>query len=164
MRPPAADRSRVGLPEMSTILWRERNLLELLLFKLEEERLVMAAGLDRWLSRATREVELVLAELQRIEEPKAGALDSVAAELGLEPGRTLDEVAAAAPPPWDGLLEQHRQAFLVTTKEIGPLERVHRDLLGMREAEAAMAWLEATGSDGPTSAPGPQSLRLVDEG
>ena len=159
-----ADRVAVGLPEVSTILWRERNLLELLLFKLEEEKLVLTAGLDRWLPRATREVELVLAELQRIEVPRAGALDSVAAELGLEPGRSLDEVAAAAPPPWDGLLEQHRQAFLVTAQEIGPLERVHRDLIGMREAEAAIAWLEATGSDGAAGAALTKGLRLVDDG
>ena len=152
----------MGLPEVSTILWRERNLLDLLLFKLEEERLVMSAGLDRWLPRATREVELVLAELQHIEGPRAGALDGLAAELGLEPGRSLDEVAAAAPPPWDGLLEQHRQAFLSTAREIRPLERVHRDLLGVREVEAAMAWLEVTVSEAQ-AVPDPRVLRLLDD-
>ncbi len=147
---------------MSSILWRERNLLELLLFKLEEERLVLAAGLDRWLPRATREVELVLAELQHIEGPRTGALDAVAAELGLQPGRTLGEVAAAAPPPWDGLLEQHREAFVSTAREISPLERVHRDLLSSREDEAALAWLEAADDEvGPE--PG-APLRLLPDG
>jgi hypothetical protein len=167
-----ADLVGMGLPEVSTILWRERNLLELLLFKLEEERLVLTAGLDRWLPRATREVELVLAELQRIEEPRSGALDGVAAELGLQPGRTLREVAAAAPAPWGGLLEQHREAFVATTREIGPLERAHRKLLGSQEPEAALAWLEARmepphpGDDGPRPAPSAERamLRLVPEG
>ena len=34
----------MGLREVSAILWRERHLLELLLFKLDEEQLVLAAA------------------------------------------------------------------------------------------------------------------------
>ena len=45
----------MGLQEVSTTLWQERNLLELLLFKLEEEQLLLAAGRTRWLARATRD-------------------------------------------------------------------------------------------------------------
>jgi hypothetical protein len=141
----------VGLSEVSTILWRERNLLELLLFKLEEERLVLAAGLDRWLPQATREVELVRAELQRIEGARSGAVDALAAELGLQPGRTLGEVAAAAPPPWDRLLDQHRAAVLEANRLIGPLERSHRRLLGSRQVEPLIAWLEAAQQSEPLS-------------
>ena len=37
----------MGLAELSSILWRERDMLELLLFKLEEEQLVLAAGRTR---------------------------------------------------------------------------------------------------------------------
>lgn len=138
----------MGLEEVSIILWRERNLLDILHFKLEEERLVAAAGLSRWLPQAAREVEIVLAELQQIEGPRTGALDAAAAELGLQPGRDLHEVAAAAPPPWDGLLEQHRQAFRAATSAIGPLERLHRDLLG-RGTEAVFAWLAAADGVAP---------------
>jgi hypothetical protein len=50
----------VGLADLSSILWREREMLELLLFKLEEEQLVLASGRGRWLVHATREVEMVL--------------------------------------------------------------------------------------------------------
>jgi len=53
----------MGLSEVSSILWRERQLLELLLFKLEEEQLLLAAGRTRWLPHATREVDRVLAQL-----------------------------------------------------------------------------------------------------
>jgi len=141
----------VGLSDVSTILWRERNLLDLLLFKLEEERLVLAAGLDRWLPQATREVELVRAELRRIEAPRVGAVDALAAELGLRPGRSLGEIAAAAPPPWDRLLDQHRVAVSEATEAIGPLERSHRQLLGSREVEPLFAWLEAAQQSDPLS-------------
>jgi hypothetical protein len=160
----------VGLEEVSSILWRERNLLDLLHFKLEEERLVAAAGLSPWLPQAAREVEIVLAELRQIEGPRSGALDAAAAELGLQPGRALGEVAAAAPPPWAGLLEQHRQAIRAATSAIGPLERLHRDLLG-RATEAVLAWLAA--ADGavpddpagqPAGARGPTLHVLPSEG
>ncbi len=137
----------MGLPEVSSILWRERNLLDLLLFKLEEERLVLTAGLTRWVPCATREVDIVLVELQRLEGPRTAALEALAAELGLQPGRDLGEVAAAAPPPWDGLLEQHRQAVRLATSEIGRLRRVDRRLLDRRGAEAAMAWLGSRRSE-----------------
>ena len=141
----------MGLPEVSTILWRERNLLELLLFKLEEEQLVLGAGLDRWLPQATREVEIVRTELRRIEAPRTGAVEAVAAELGLPPGRTLGEVAAASPPPWDRLLDQHRVALLDATRAVGSLERSHRRLLGSRQVEPLLAWLEAAQQSDPLS-------------
>ena len=40
----------MGLSEVSNILWRQRQLLELLLFKLEEEQLVLKSGSTRWLA------------------------------------------------------------------------------------------------------------------
>ena len=61
----------MSLSEVSNILWRERQLLELLVFKLEEEQLVLAAGRNRWLPHATREVETVLGEIKRIELERA---------------------------------------------------------------------------------------------
>ena len=45
---------------MSALLWRERELLELLVFKLDEEQLLLSAGRSRWVQHATREVEQVL--------------------------------------------------------------------------------------------------------
>ena len=61
----------MALSDVSNILWRERQLLELLVFKLEEEQLVLAAGRSRWLVYATREVENVLGEIKRIELERA---------------------------------------------------------------------------------------------
>ena len=48
----------MALADFCRILWRERELLELLLFKLEEEQLVLASGRGRWLAHATHEVEV----------------------------------------------------------------------------------------------------------
>ena len=74
----------MGLNEVSNVLWRERQLLDILVFKLEEEQLVLAAGRTRWLAHATREVESVLEEIKRLELERAVIVDAVAAEFGLE--------------------------------------------------------------------------------
>src|SRR3954470_8290843 len=158
----------MGLSDVSNILWQERQLLELLLFKLEEEQLVLASGRARWLSHATREVEMVLEEIKRAELARSIEVDAAAAELGIEPAPSLRRLAEAAPAPWNGLLEQHRRAFLTATQEILALAQLNRDLLtrGQRATRDALAWLgdaeteiySATGS--ATVRTGP---RLVNE-
>src|SRR5262249_25028695 len=73
----------MDLSEVSNILWRERQLLDLLVFKLEEEQLVLAAGRARWLAHATREVESVLGEIKRIELERSVLVSAVAREYGM---------------------------------------------------------------------------------
>ena len=160
----------MGLSELSNILWRERQLLELLLFKLEEEQLVLSAGRSRWLSHATREVEMVLEEIKQAELARSIEVDAVAAELGLEPGPSLRRLADAAPAPWKGLLEQHRRAFLTATQEILALAQVNRDLLtrGQRATREALAWLgdseaEVYSASGATTSGAPSGPRLINE-
>jgi FlgN protein len=119
----------MGLREVSAILWRERHLLELLLFKLDEEQLVLAAGRTRWLPRATREVEMVLEELRQTELDRAVEVSRVALDLGLPAGASLRQLAEAAAEPWQGMLVEHRQAFLSLTDEITTLVQTNRELL-----------------------------------
>ena len=119
----------MGLREVSAILWRERHLLELLLFKLDEEQLVLAAGRTRWLPRATREVEMVLEEIRQTELERAVEVSRVALDLGLPAGASLRQLAEASPPPWQGMLVEHRQAFLSLTDEVTALVQSNRELL-----------------------------------
>lgn len=113
----------MSLREVSDILWRERRLLELLEFKLEEERLLAEAGHIRWVPRATREVAMVRAELRRAELDRAIAVESVAEELGLDHTPTLLELLTAAQPPWAGILERHRNALLRAADQVADLSR-----------------------------------------
>jgi len=119
----------MGLREVSAILWKERHLLELLLFKLDEEQLVLAAGRTRWLPRATREVEMVLEELRQTELERAVEVSRLALDLALPAGASLRQLAEAAPAPWQEILVEHRQAFLALTDEITVLVRTNRELL-----------------------------------
>ena len=119
----------MSLTEVSSILWRERELLELLLFKLEEEQLLLAAGRSRWLGHATREVEMVLEEIRRAELGRAVQGEAVAVSLGLRRDASLRELAESAPAPWDDILREHRNAFLTASAEISALAQGNRELL-----------------------------------
>jgi hypothetical protein len=135
----------MSLTEVSSILWRERELLDLLLFKLEEESLLLAAGRSRWLGHATREVEMVLAEMKRAELGRAIEVEAVAVSLGLDRSASLRELADAAPAPWGDILREHRSAFLTATEEISALAQSNKDLLsaGYRAArETLMSFSE----------------------
>jgi hypothetical protein len=120
------------LREVSDILWRERRLLELLQFKLTEEQLLVAAGRVRWLPNATREVELVMSELQRAELTRAVAVEDLAAELGLAPNPSLSELAIAAPDPWGPVFDRHGHALTVAVDEVQALAGQSNRLLAGR--------------------------------
>lgn len=133
------------LREVSDILWRERRLLELLQFKLTEEQLLVAAGRVRWLPSATREVELIMIELQRAELTRAVAVDELAVDLDLGPNASLGELAAAAPDPWNGVFDRHRHALDVAVQEVNDLADESHRLLACKVDDIRTA-LEQVGA------------------
>jgi FlgN protein len=159
----------VSLTDLSSVLWRSRELLELLLFKLEEEQLLLAAGRSRWLAHATREVEVVLEQIRQTEVARAAYAQAVAGELGLPLEASLGELADAAPDPWSELLHQHRKAFLTLTAEISSMANLNRDLLtaGQRAARETMlafaGTVETYSAQGQTVSGGVRRPSLVDE-
>jgi hypothetical protein len=106
------------LRDVSNILWRERNLLELLAFKLDSERLLARAGRTRWLSRADHEVEMVLGELKAVELERGIQVQALGSELGLDAHPTLLVLADAVPREWAGILADHRRALLELARDV----------------------------------------------
>jgi hypothetical protein len=158
----------VAFADLSNILWRGREMLELLLFKLEEEQLVLAAGRTRWLAHATREVELVLDQIRQVEVLRATEVEVVAVMLGLPSNPSLGTLAQSAPQPWANLFAEHRKAFLALTAEISSLAETNRDLLttGHRAVRETLmtvgGTLETYGRRGSTVTAAARP-RLVDE-
>jgi hypothetical protein len=158
----------MGLADLSSILWREREMLELLLFKLEEEQLILANGRTRWLAHATREVEMVLDQIRRTEVVRAAEVEILGAQLGLGSSASLAQLADAVPAPWPDLLREHRKAFLTLAAEVTALAEVNRDLLtaGQRAVRetmlAVVGSVETYGPRGETVAAAPRT-RLFDE-
>jgi hypothetical protein len=158
----------MSLSEVSNILWRERRLLELLMFKVEEEQLLLASGRTRWLSHATHEVEMILEEIKRIELERAMAVAGAPGELGISDTPSLRELAAIAPSPWDGIFGEHRRALLALAQEIDAIAKSNSNLFrrgqqATREALASPGAVEIN-AGGRSGAFGDRSagLRLVD--
>jgi hypothetical protein len=126
--------------DLSSILWRERDLLELLLFKLEVEQLVLTSGRTHWLAVAAREVETVLHEIRDAELIRAIAVDTVAAGLGLEPNASLRDIAQASEEPWRAIWLDHREAFTTVATQISEMSQSNRVLLtaGYQAAQATL--------------------------
>lgn len=119
----------MSLNDFSGVLWRERQLLELLLFKLEEEQLILTSGKTQWLGHATREVESVLEQIRNAELGRALEADAAAREVGVPEGSNLLTIAAAAPAPWRELLTDHHRAFVELTEQVNELAEGNRELL-----------------------------------
>jgi hypothetical protein len=160
------------LGEVSNILWRERQLLELLVFKLEEEQLVLASGRTRWLTHATREVEAVLAEIKRLELDRSVHVEALAQLLGTDSNPTLRTLVEVTETPWSGIFDEHRIALLELAQEIDGVARSNRDMLSRgqqaaREALATMGEIELDGYTGRGQSDAivdrAAVLRLVDE-
>jgi hypothetical protein len=141
------------LNEVSTVLWRERQLLELLVFKLEEEQLLLSGGKLRWVNHASREVEIVLEQLRAAELLRAVKVEAAATELHLDSYPGLKSLAQACPEPWSSIFGRHRQAFLELTSEVRDLSEQNRHLLakGRDAAREALNWLTGSASPPPTA-------------
>ncbi len=130
----------MGLSDVSNILWRERQLLELLLFKLEEEQLILNSQRPRWLDHATREVETVISELYRLDLERTDAIQALATEMGMPGLPTLKTLAEQESGPWVRIFEEHRNALRHLATEIDKLANSNRDdvLRGQRAAHATL--------------------------
>jgi hypothetical protein len=126
--------------ELSAILWRERDLLETLLFKLEVEQLILTSGRTHWLALAAREVAFVLEEIRDAELLRSVAVDALAAELGLQPNASLHEIAQVSGEPWRDIWLDHREAFIAVTLQITEMSQSNRVLLtaGYQAAQATL--------------------------
>jgi flagellar biosynthesis/type III secretory pathway chaperone len=133
----------MSLPDLAAVLWRQRELLERLVYRLECEQLLLAADRSRFLALATSEVEALLDELHIVELQRAAIADRVCHETGLPAGATLEELAGTAQPPWTGVLLDHRNALLTLTGELSALAETNRHLMaaGLKAVEQALAGL-----------------------
>ncbi|GAA1735487.1 hypothetical protein GCM10009746_17390 [Microbacterium paludicola] len=161
-------RGIMGANELSLHLWRERELLEMLLFKLEEQELLLAAGGSRWIHLASREVEAVLDRMRQAGLGRAVEVAAVADEWGAPESATLQELIDHAPTDaWREVFTEHLRAMTDLAAEIsGRRDANERHLrAAVRATQEAIAALGVpTGeydADGSV-ARGDASPRLLD--
>jgi hypothetical protein len=134
--------------ELSTLLWRERELLELLMFKLEEEQLLLTTGKSKWLPFATREVEQVLVRLRTAGMERTVESAVLAAEWGLPDEATLRDLVEHAPSDaWRDIFSSHLAALTGLTGQIAEVRDVNLSYL----RAASRATQETLANLSPTS-------------
>jgi hypothetical protein len=119
----------VDYQHLSTLLWREQELLDLLLFKAEEKQYLIVTGKTRWLPRIAHEIEVILDQLRTLEVERASATEVMAAALGIGANPSLRQVAEAAPAPWNDLFAKHHEALLVLVTDLRSLSDTNRELI-----------------------------------
>jgi hypothetical protein len=117
----STDHELASFAAVSALLWNERELLELVLFRLTEEHLLLCAGASRWLAKANDELAAAHSQLSGTEVLRAAEVDALVETLGLPPETTLCELVAVAPEPWATLLAEHRSALQSLVGEIEAL-------------------------------------------
>lgn len=119
---------------LSDVLWHERDLLELLAHRLDVEQVLLETGRTKRIALAARETETALDENRTAELARTAEAEAAAVALDLPPHASLGELAEAAPPPWDDILIEHREALRELVEEITALTEAQAD--GSPEEEA----------------------------
>lgn len=106
------------MEQLTDALRREQSLLERMLFKLIETRLLLGAGEVRFVPASTREVTQARQRACNADLGRAAVVGSVhgADRDALTP--TLRELAAQASEPWAGMLRDHHDALCGLVAEI----------------------------------------------
>ncbi len=142
--------------ELSSLLWEERQLLDLLLFKLEEESLLLASGRHHWLHKATSEVEFVLGRIQEMERSREAVVAELGTRYGLGESPSLEQLADCVPEPWAGTFRDHRKALQVVVDRTQEVARRNKEVLAryvMAVSDAlAIVGVSGGGASGPAYA------------
>ncbi len=107
------------LANLERLLDSERQMLETLLFKLTQARLVLAANEVRFVSASLQEVQMAMDDIREAEDARARAVALLAGDLGRHPSEiTLEFLATRAPEPTRPRFRELRQKFLDLTRDI----------------------------------------------
>lgn len=96
---------------LSDFLWHERDVLELLLHRLETEQALLETGRTARVARASREVDSALDQLRHAELARATEVTGATAALALPADAPLRQVAELAPVPWGDIFGEHHAAL-----------------------------------------------------
>ena len=136
------------LPELSQVLWQQRDLIERLEYRLEVQQLIMVSARTDRLPTAVGEVESAIDDIRVVEERRLGVVRELARALRLAETATITEIRAVVEPPWDYVLTDHHTAFLRLVASTDELTSRNRELAhqGLGDARAAFAHLGGTAS------------------
>ena len=131
------------MENLSMVLQHEAALLELLLFKLVETRLLLEADEARFLPRATREVVRARRRTREADLLRAATVDEMAVpETGSRDAPTLRMIAAACDEPWASIHRDHHDLLCRLVAEV--------EVVAHRNACLAQAAVQRLSTQEPT--------------
>lgn len=134
--------------ELSARLWREREVLESLLYKLHVQQSVLEHGDTRWAQHASNDVEGALARIRHSELTRAMEMESVADEWELPAESSLRDLASSAPTEaWKLVFTDHHVAMTELLGEVlaaRDVNQLHLRAVLMATQEA-IAGVDVTG-------------------
>jgi hypothetical protein len=128
------------LGDLSRLLWEQRELVQLLEYRLEVQQLVTIAGRVERLPIAVSDVESVLERIRMSEDVRLGVVAECSVLLGLGIGASLRQLIAATPEPWSYVLDDHQTVLLQLVASTEELASTNRELASKGVAESRRAF------------------------
>lgn len=126
-------------------LGRQRQLVEYLLFKLVEARLLLSSEEQSpFVPIALGEIEGVLDRMREEEKSREQLISALARDWGVAPDAiTLGYLAESSPKPYDKAFAEHRSEFMSLVDEVENVTRENRRLAsaGLSRVQAAISGL-----------------------
>lgn len=126
------------LSDLTRVLWQQRRQLERLQYLLHVQSLILSSGDDSMLRHAVDDVQRTLATIGEIEAGRRELTAEIGISMGLDADASLADLVNRAPEPFEQILAEHRDAFLVlvgdiTTISMGGRDQLERGLTLTRE-------------------------------
>jgi hypothetical protein len=141
------------LATLERLLDSERQLLETLLLKLTQARLLLAANEVRFVSASLQEVQMAMDDIREAEDARVQALTALADELGKLPSEiTLEFLATQGPAATRARFRDLRYRFMDLTKEIEKASAENKRLAqaGLDAIRGTLSMLYDVAEDGGT--------------
>ena len=139
----------VAVEDLSTLLWRQHELLDLLLFKAGEKQYIVVSDQMRWLPRISAEIEAILTEMRALETERIALVAEFAREHELlTDSPSLREMATIVGEPWSQVLMTHHENLLKAVTDLRTLSEVNKGLIekGMEAINESLRLVTAPGA------------------
>lgn len=131
------------LQDLIDQLGRQRQLVEYLLFKLIEARLLLSSGQDAaFVPAALGEIEGVLDRMRDEEQTRESLISLLAQEWGVEPDQiSLSYLVAESPEPYRTAFADHKDEFMTLVDQVEEVTKENRRLAaaGLNRVQSMIA-------------------------
>ncbi len=136
----------MGVNELSTVLYKELELLDDLLYKLTIQELILEANRPQWVDKSSQEIEKIVEDIRTLELVRALEISTTSEQLGLETMANLESITQIIEEPWQSILKSHLEALRNVTSQIDYISQRNKKSLqnkiGM--TTQALDWLGET--------------------